>query len=981
MKYFIPFCLFFLFSIQSFSANLDWEQEVDYHIKVTLQPELKLLTGEIEIHYTNHSKTHLDTIWLHLWPNAYSKYNTALAKQLLLHDNMAMDVLDRSEMGGINDLNVMVDGQPAILSMDEQHQDIAFIVLNSPILPEEKIVIQTPFKVKVPASVSRLGTDGVNFSITQWFPKVAVFDEEGWHPMPYLELGEYYADFGKYSVEISVPEKYIVAATGIQQSINSTNGMTTYRFEQDNIHDFAWFASPDFMIKTDVVLLPNGHEVTVNTYHVTESEVWTNCNNIIKNSLIHFSEWIGPYPYSHCTVVEGLLEAGNGMEYPMITVIQNEKNTWAFEKVVAHEVAHNWWQGMLASNERQFPWIDEGFTSYYEKRYTDEEALYYKDPFAFITERKIAKFFGIEGLDMQRGEELLIQNEQRLNRHQIVGSTSETFTYSNYAIDIYAKAPKIILYLENYLGQSTFDGCIQSFFQSYRFRHISPVELQIHFEECSGKDLDFVFEDWINTDGTVDAQIKSIQHVDESIHIEIQHKGDFALPVPVTITTADGEQTFWTDGLENSALIFSEMDYENIVIDPTNLTLDIQPANNSYKSKGFHKIERIHPQLFFGLEDIKKSQFYFSPMIGLNGNDNFMLGMTFYNQIFPVKPLKWTITPLYAFGTKQVNGIFNLEYTQNIKKDRRVQLTYGNYFKTFSYNDSDLGVRYINLRPSITANILSKDRNKKKVHQIQWKHHQVWKELNTQAAADAPIVKIYSPRWVEEIRYGFSKDDIKTPINAEIKFQFNNEHARTMASTDFKVRYGKINSYFSGRFWMGAMLAKRNEFATSSNLGYPTYAMNLSGQSGIRDYLFEHSYRARSASEGLFSRQIFMNEGQFKFANSDNLLSSNILASSINLRADFPSKWIPIKLFADFGLIYTNRFNGGNLEASSLFVFQAGAMISLFNEVMEFYFPLISSSDIKDFYKLQNITFKRRIAVAIDLEKLNPQKLVKDFGF
>jgi hypothetical protein len=124
-----------------------------------------------------------------------------------------------------------------------------------------------------------------------------------------------------------------------------------------------------------------------------------------------------------------------------------------------------------------------------------------------------------------------------------------------------------------------------------------------------------------------------------------------------------------------------------------------------------------------------------------------------------------------------------------------------------------------------------------------------------------------------------------------------------------------------------------------------------------------------------------MNEGQFKFANSDNLLGSNILASSINLRADFPSKWIPIKLFADFGLIYTNRFNGGNLEASSLFVFQAGAMISLFNEVMEFYFPLISSSDIKDFYKLQNITFKRRIAVAIDLEKLNPQKLVKDFGF
>jgi hypothetical protein len=981
MKY-LPFLFLFICASHSiYAENKPWEQQVDYQIQVTLQPDQKRLDGQIEIHYTNHSKTHLDTIWLHLWPNAYSKYNTALAKQLLLHDNINMDVSGREDLGGMGKLEVSVDGQSVFFALDEKHPDIAFIVLNTPILPEEKIVISTPFQLKIPASISRLGTDGTHFSITQWFPKVAVYDETGWHAMPYLDLGEFYADFGNYAVEITVPETYIVAATGVEQTKSTANGMTTYQFEQDKIHDFAWFASPDFKIKTDLLTLPNGHEIAVNTYHITDSEAWSNCNEMIKNSLLHFSEWIGPYPYSHCTVVEGMLEAGNGMEYPMITVIQDDNNKGRLETVVAHEVAHNWWQGMLANNERRYPWLDEGFTSYYEKRYKEEVALYYKDPLSFVTERKIAKFFGAYGLDLQRGEELVLQNEQRMNRHQTVGSPSEDFTFFNYAMDLYSKAPIIIRYLEHYLGRTAFDQCIQSFFQNYRFSHISPEELQSNLETCSGKDLNFLFQDWINSDGIVDARIKSVQHQNESVHIEIEHKGDFSLPLPVTITTTIGEKTIWSDGSQNSTLVFPEMEYEKIVIDPNNLTLDIRPANNSYKSNGFHRIERIQPHLFFGLEDIQKSKFYFTPMIGLNGNDKFMLGLSFYNQIFPAKNLKWTITPLYAFGTKQVNGIVNVEYTQNIKKDRRVQLTYGNYFKTFSYDDSSIGGRYLNVRPSLTANILSKDRTKKITHQIQWKHHQVWKELNIQVAAEEPIEKIFSSRWVEEIRYGFSKEDIKIPLNADVKFQFNTEHARVMASTDFKIRYGKINSYFSGRFWMGAMLAKRGDFATSDDLGFATYAMNLSGQTDQRDYLFEYAYRARGSNQGLFSRQLFMTEGQFKFANSDNLLRSNILASSINLRADFPSKWIPIKLYADFGLIYSNEFRNGNIEAGSMLVFQAGAMISLFNEVMEFYFPLISSSDIKDYYELQNVSFKRRIAVAIDLEKLNPQKLVKDFGF
>ena len=186
-----------------------------------------------------------------------------------------------------------------------------------------------------------------------------------------------------------------------------------------------------------------------------------------------------------------------------------------------------------------------------------------------------------------------------------------------------------------------------------------------------------------------------------------------------------------------------------------------------------------------------------------------------------------------------------------------------------------------------------------------------------------------------------------------------------------------MNSYFSTRIWAAALIAKKGDFAASENLGFGNYQTNLSGRGGSRDYLFDHYYLGRSASDGFLSRQLFMDQGQFKFA-PINLLSSNILAASINLRADFPSKWIPIKLYADIGLIYTNDiFSEGN----ALIALQVGAMLSLFNEAFEVYFPFFSSSDIKDFYELNAPNYKQRITFSLDLNKLNPHKLVKALEF
>ncbi len=975
--------LFLFLSFQFVNAADDyWQQKVDYNISVSLDAVNKTLEGSVQISYQNNADHHLDTIWIHLWPNAYSRHNTALAKQFIENGNIIMDVLDREDLGAIGKLEFKVNGSTVYFHKLERDPDISYIVLNEPILPNEKILITTPFKVKVPAPISRMGTEDGYFAVTQWYPKVAVYDKNGWHEMPYLDQGEFYNEFGDYEVEITVPETYVVAATGVLSEEHKTDSSTTYFFKQENIHDFAWFASPDFKIKEDKAILKNGKEVAIKTYYLTDEQQWHDCNTFTKKAVEFFSELIGPYPYDHCTVVEGPLKAGGGMEYPMITILDNDDDITRFESVVAHEVVHNYWQGILASNERSEPWIDEGFASYYEKRYNNEIAINEFKPETLVTERRVSKLFGLSHLTYDEGEEILMRQEERMNRHQPVGGHAEDFTYFNYFISLYVKAPHLIQYLENYLGRSQFDDCIRSFYENHKFQHIHSIDIQSHFETCSGKDLSFLFDDWINTDGIVNGKISKVKEHDEKLTIEIKQTGEVIVPLPVTIVRGETEEIIWVEAAEETSIDIDKEGVDQILLDKENISMDHDPSNNFYKMKGIGKLEKLKPYIFGSIENNRFSQRFVSPMIAGNTHDKFMLGLSFYNRVYPAKNWELDITPLYAFGSKQVNGIFNTSYAQNIRKDRKVQIKYGVHFKTFSYTDKSFGGRYLNVRPTVDVKILPKNLRKNFSHNLNYVFHVNWKEFNIFDQNTNQTNKTFSRLCVHELGYRFEKKHLKVPVNAAAKIQFNHEHAKLTAETNFKVRYGKVKSYFSGRVWTSAILAKKTNFAGSKQLG-TNYQTNLSGRSGSRDYLFEDYYLGRTETMGFVSRQLVMNEGQFKFLPTTlgDILNSNILAASINLRADFPSKYVPIKLYADIGIILTEAFSSGGFITESFAVIQAGIMLSLIDEAFEVYFPMISTGEIKDYYKTTASKYKQRITFSLNLNKLNPHKRVKELEF
>ncbi|MEP6513541.1 MAG: hypothetical protein ABJA79_06715, partial [Parafilimonas sp.] len=333
LKPILIFSLLFLWFF-SYSQNPYWQQHLDYTIDISLNDKDNSLTGFEKIIYTNNSPDTLTYIWFHLWPNAYKNDRTAFSEQKLRNGYTNFYFSDEKERGYINQLEFKIDNATAVLEEDSTHIDIIKVLLPQPLAPQRSATITTPFHVKLPYNFSRGGYVGHTYQITQWYPKPAVYDSKGWHPMPYLDQGEFYSEYANWKVNITLPENYIVAASGncmnedeLQklkeignekpsaqknytwfQSNNkkaavpetimpaSSNKNKTLTYTLNNAHDFAWFASKLFVVQYDTIQAsPQGVPGTNNTidvfsyYHPWKADEWNNSISYIKDALKFYS--------------------------------------------------------------------------------------------------------------------------------------------------------------------------------------------------------------------------------------------------------------------------------------------------------------------------------------------------------------------------------------------------------------------------------------------------------------------------------------------------------------------------------------------------------------------------------------------------------------------------------------------------------------------------------------------------------------------
>lgn len=488
LKRYIIFSILFLGWIHSHAQQMSyWQQDLKYQIDVTLNDSLKHLDAELSLTYKNNAPDTLKSIWFHCWPNAYQNDRSPFSEQLLMMGRTDFYFSPEEKRGYLNGLTFNVNGIPAKFHKNPSKNEFHELLLEKPIYPGEEILIQTPFHVKLPYHFSRSGYVGNSFQITQWYPKPAVYDQKGWHIMPYLDQGEFYGEFGSYEVSISVPEAYEVEATGKMTDKVKKGEKTTWIFKQEQVHDFAWFANKNWVTESDTLQL-NGKTIEITGRHYNR-QLYKKYPMVpfIKEAIRSKSEAIGSYPYSVVKVVESPLANGGGMEYPTITLIDQPSSGKELEELIVHEVGHNWFYGILGSNEREHPWLDEGINSYYDKRYFDQRKRNKSVDSLGNKKRFASKLFSTSF------EELQLLHLYRNKTDLPISSHSESFNPTGYNLILYKKAAKWMDLIEKKIGVNAFDSMMQSYYQKWSFKHPYPEDFKTIATPFIGPESDSIF--------------------------------------------------------------------------------------------------------------------------------------------------------------------------------------------------------------------------------------------------------------------------------------------------------------------------------------------------------------------------------------------------------------------------------------------------------------------------------------------------------
>ena len=1002
--------ILFLLSLGYFQALAQTEkpyfqQEVNYNIEVRLNDLTHELNAFETIEYTNNSPDRLEYIYFHIWPNAYKKYNTALGKQKLEDGTTRFYHAKDDELGYIDELNFSSNGETLQWEYDFEHEDICRVFLLEPLLPGETVTISTPFHVKIPKGIfSRLGHMGQSYQITQWYPKPAVYDHNGWHQMPYLDQGEFYSEYGTFDVKITLPKNYVVGATGdlvngeielnwltqkaketarinsfIDDDLSfppSNDTIKTLHYHQENVHDFAWFADKRYHVLKGEVELPHSKRKVTTWALFTNNEayLWKKSIAYLNDATYYYSLWNGDYPYNHVTAVDGALSAGGGMEYPNVTVIGESGDDFGLETVIMHEVGHNWFYGILGSNERAHGWMDEGLNSFNENRYI--ETKYPDARLINIDSSKVSwlRFFDISHYKHKRQYEISYLMNARRNMDQPIEEHSDRYTSMNYGGIVYSKTAIVFDYLMAYLGTETFDRCMQRYFEEWKFKHPQPENLKQLFEDETGKNLDWFFKDLIQTTKKIDYKILSASEDSSSLLLKVKNNGQVNGPFSISALKNDSIiSTQWYEPIGSKKTVaFPFGDYDKYRIDAQLDIPEINRQNNTLKAKGmFKKIEPFRLQLMGSIENPDKTQLFFTPIGGWNANDQFMLGTAFYNSILPSKRLEYVIAPMYAFGSKNINGYANSFY--HIMPNSFIQdLAIGVKSASFSYlsfdqpnSSSQQALEYYKFAPQV--NITFKKRRARQFNStfLSLQNINIYEE-HANYSRDANGAAFYTLNfenyYVNNVIFGIENKHPINPFKVTTNLQQSSDFVKLNLEAHYRFSYQKQGTGLDLRFFVGRFLYNDN---ASSRFNY-----NFSGNS---DYLYEHILLARNTTDGFLNQQAMLSDGGFK--NYTTVTSANKWMNAINLKSNLPLKFLG--LYADFGISgYTSRnFVGDEVDEVSDATYAFGGTLIIVPNMVEVYFPFYTSSD------LNQLNYGEKIRFTINLYTIKPFEMVRNLEF
>jgi hypothetical protein len=584
-------------------------QNANYDIDIRLDHATRTLTGTEVVRWRNIGLAPADSLRLHLYWNAWRNPRSTWMREAVLG---GADFGDRraDEWSSI-DLTAIAlanpDGTPgfdlmaglAFVQPDDANVDdrtLAAIALPAPVAPGAEIALRIAWTAHVPRTVARTGAIDRFYFVAHWFPKIAVFEEGRWTAHQFHANTEFFADYGRYDVRITVPRDWVVGATGLEQSrSDNADGTTTHRYVEHDVHDFTWTTSPDYVEHRQLFQhdgLPTVHmRLLMQPEHAGQEDRHFAATAA---ALRYYGEWYGPYPYDHVTVIDPAFQSGaGGMEYPTLFTAGTRwlapRQSNDPEAVTIHEAGHQFWYGMVGNNEVAHAWLDEGLNTFSEERVT---AL------AFQPNYRVERFFG--GFVPWQFRDMPLPRETDINGLTGYRAAAErdelakpTFRYwhGTHSFITYSKTALWLHTLERYLGWNTLQRIMSTFFERWKFRHPRPDDFFAVANEISGQDLTWFFDQVYRSSNVFDYGVEQLRSVGNDsgafeTTVVVRRLGEATFPIDVETVFENGERVRekW-DGLDRwrTYTYARSVRARSVQIDPDRvLLLDVNYANNSY---------------------------------------------------------------------------------------------------------------------------------------------------------------------------------------------------------------------------------------------------------------------------------------------------------------------------------------------------------------------------------------------------------------
>jgi hypothetical protein len=533
--------------VQGQHSNSYWQQHVDYSMEVDMNVETYQYQGIQKLVYTNNSPDELTRVYYHLYFNAFqpsSEMDILLQTikdpdgRMYVEGKSRIAALSPSEIGYLRPTSLTQDGEKVMFN---EEGTVLVVALAKPIPSGGKTTFEMNFEGQVPVQIRRSGRnnkEGVALSMSQWYPKLAEYDFEGWHADPYIAR-EFHGVWGDFDVKLTIDKDYIVGGTGYLQNpqeighgyeaagtkVKKAKGKTlTWHFKAPMVHDFMWAADPDYL--HDTLIMEDGP--TIHFLYKNDPEIienWKKLQPKTAEAMAFFSKNIGKYPYEQYSVVHG---GDGGMEYAMSTLITGGRELGSLVGVMSHEMAHSWFQHILATNEAKHEWMDEGFTS-------------------FISNLCMNKI-------MKRNKDNPFENTYNSYRNLALSGMEQPQTThadryghnSAYGTSAYSKGSIFLSQLGYIIGQDKLMETIGKYFDDFKFRHPTPNDIKRTAEKVSGMELDWYLTDWTQTTNTIDYRIKEVYADGNKTKIGMERIGLMPMPLDILVVYADGtRETFY----------------------------------------------------------------------------------------------------------------------------------------------------------------------------------------------------------------------------------------------------------------------------------------------------------------------------------------------------------------------------------------------------------------------------------------------------